>query len=93
VALYPAYLDPYVTKSASARNLSNRRIPSQLVLGSEVGLDITDRLNFSVLSAPNRSDIPPEAGLRFQASDNLGLQGAVDQQGRWQGQLQLFFRF
>jgi translocation and assembly module TamB len=93
VALYPAYLDPYVTKSAAARNLSNRRIPSQLVLGSEVGLDITDRLNFSVLSAPNRSDIPPEAGLRFQASDNLGLQGAVDQLGRWQGQLQLFFRF
>jgi translocation and assembly module TamB len=31
--------------------------------------------------------------LRYQATDKLGVQGALDQQGRWQGQLQLFFRF
>jgi translocation and assembly module TamB len=68
-------------------------VPLQLVLGSEVGLDITDRLNLSVLAAPNRSDIPPEATLRFQASDLLGVQGSVDQEGRWQTQLQMFLRF
>jgi translocation and assembly module TamB len=92
VALYPAYLDPYVTNS-SRSSTSNRRVPSKLVLGSEVGLDITERLNFSVLAAPNRSDIPPEATLRYQATDNLGVQGSFDQQGRWQSQVQLFFRF
>lgn len=92
VALYPTYLDPYVL-SGSKGNSSNQRVPSQLVLGSEVGLDLTDRLNFSVLAAPNRSDIPPEATLRYQANDLLGLQGSLDQEGRWQGQVQLFFRF
>jgi translocation and assembly module TamB len=29
----------------------------------------------------------------FQASDLLGVQGSVDQEGRWQTQLQMFFRF
>jgi len=92
VALYPTYLDPYVL-SANKGNSSNQRVPSQLVLGSEVGVDLTDRLNFSVLAAPNRSDIPPEATLRYQANDLLGIQGSLDQEGRWQGQVQLFFRF
>ena len=87
-SLYPAFLEPYAEDS---RNQG--RVPSQLVLGAEVGVDLTDRFNFSVLTAPNRSDIPPEAVLRYQATDKLGVQGALDQQGRWQGQLQLFFRF
>ena len=64
-----------------------------IIAGAEVGVDLSDRFNFSVLTAPNRSDIPPEAVLRYQATDKLGVQGALDQQGRWQGQLQLFFRF
>ena len=100
VALYPTYLDPTLLRGATnqdgqARGArpSSRRVPLQLVLGSEVGLDITDRLNLSVLAAPNRSDIPPEATLRFQASDLLGVQGSVDQEGRWQTQLQMFLRF
>ena len=87
-SLYPAFLEPYAEDS---RNQG--RVPSQLVLGAEVGVDLSDRFNFSVLTAPNRSDIPPEAVLRYQATDKLGVQGALDQQGRWQGQLQLFFRF
>ena len=90
-SLYPAYLEPYVQDSGKDSNKG--RIPSQLVLGAEVGVDLTDRFNFSVLAAPNRSDIPPEAVLRYQATDKVGVQGALDQQGRWQGQLQLFFRF
>jgi translocation and assembly module TamB len=100
VALYPTYLDPTLLRGATAQDgqvrgvrPSSRRVPLQLVLGSEVGLDITDRLNLSVLAAPNRSDIPPEATLRFQASDLLGVQGSVDQEGRWQTQLQMFLRF
>jgi translocation and assembly module TamB len=68
-------------------------VPSQLVLGTEIGLDISDRFNFAVLAAPNRSDIPPQMTLRYQASDTLGLQGSVDTDGRWQSQLQLFLRF
>jgi translocation and assembly module TamB len=89
-ALYPTYFAP--AQAVASGNRSGR-LPSQLVLGSEIGLDLSERFNFSVLAAPNRSDIPPQVTLRYQASDRLGLQTSVDTQGRWQSQMQLFFRF
>jgi translocation and assembly module TamB len=89
-ALYPTYFAP---AEALARENRSRRLPSQLVLGSEIGLDLSERFNFSVLAAPNRSDIPPQLTLRYQASDRIGVQTSVDTEGRWQSQLQLFFRF
>ena len=89
-ALYPTYFAP--AEALSSENRS-RRLPSQLVLGSEIGLDLSERFNMSVLAAPNRSDIPPQVTLRYQASDRLGIQTSIDTEGRWQSQLQLFFRF
>ena len=89
-ALYPTFFAPAEVLSTENRS---RRLPSQLVLGSEIGLDVTERFNFSVLAAPNRSDIPPQITVRYQASDRLGLQTSVDSEGRWQGQLQLLLRF
>ena len=89
-ALYPTFFTP--AEALAAENRS-KRLPSQLVLGSEIGLDVTERFNVSVLAAPNRSDIPPQATLRYQASERLGVQTSVDTEGRWQGQLQLLFRF
>ena len=89
-ALYPTYFAPEEVVPSENRS---RRLPSQLVLGSEIGLDVTERFNFSVLAAPNRSDIPPQVTLRYQASDRVGVQTSIDTQGRWQSQLQLLFRF
>ena len=89
-AIYPTYVAPAETLASENRS---RRLPSQLVLGSEIGLDLSERFNFSVLAAPNRSDIPPQLTLRYQASDRLGVQTSIDTEGRWQSQLQLFFRF
>jgi len=89
-ALYPTFFAP---AEVLASENPSKRLPSQLVLGSEIGLDITERFNVSVLAAPNRSDIPAQATLRYQASDRLGVQTSVDSEGRWQGQLQLLFRF
>ena len=89
-ALYPTYVVPAVRTDSDD---SSGRVPSELVLGSEIGLDLNDRLNLSVLAAPNRSDIPPQVTLRYQANDRLGIQGSVDGQGRWQTQLQLYLRF
>ena len=63
------------------------------MLGSEIGLDVTERFNVSVLAAPNRSDVPTQINLNVRATDLLNLQGSVDTQGAWQTQLQLFFRF
>ena len=89
-ALYPTYFAPSQVLPSENRS---RRLPSQLVLGSEIGLDVTERFNFSVLAAPNRSDIPPQVTLRYQASDRVGVQTSIDTEGRWQSQLQLLFRF
>ena len=88
-ALYPTYVVPSVSGAAGRSG----GVPSELVLGSEIGLDLNDRVNLSVLAAPNRSDIPPQITVRYQANDRLGVQGAVDGEGRWQTQLQLYLRF
>ena len=89
-ALFPTYVNQGVANSAERRS---GRVPPQLVLGAEIGLDFTERFNASVLAAPNRSDVPPQLNLNFKASELLNLQGAIDAQGAWQTQLQLFFRF
>jgi len=89
-ALYPTYLNPNVANQAV---LQSQRLAPQLVLGSEVGLDVTERFNVSVLATPNRSDVPPQINLNLRATDFINLQGSVDSQGAWQTQMQLFFRF
>jgi translocation and assembly module TamB len=90
LALYPTYVNQSISRE---RELFSRRVPPQLVLGAEVGYDLTDRFNVSVLAAPNRSDVPPQFTFTYRASQNVNLQGSFDSQGAWQGQLQLFFRF
>ena len=89
-ALYPTYVNPVLTKSADLRS---GQVPPQLVLASEIGVDITERFNASVLAAPNRSDVPPQITLTYKASELINLQSTFDTQGAWQGQVQLFFRF
>ena len=89
-ALYPAYVNQAVNSAAERRS---GRVPPQLVLGAEIGLDVTERFNASVLAVPNRTDVPPQLNLTYKASELLNLQGSIDSQGAWQTQLQLFFRF
>lgn len=90
LALYPTYVTPQVD---SAVELRSRRIPPQLVLGAEVGYDLTDRINASLLAAPNRSDIPPQFTLNYKASERINVEASVDSQGSWQSQLRVFLRF
>ena len=89
-ALYPTYVNPLLTSRADLRS---GQVPPQLVLASEIGVDVTNRFNASVLTAPNRSDVPPQITLTYKASELINLQSTFDTQGAWQGQLQLFFRF
>jgi len=89
-ALFPTFANPTVNSVAAQRS---GRLPTQLVLGSEIGLDITERFNASVLAAPNRSDIPPQLNLNYKASELINLQGTIDGQGALGAQLQLFLRF
>jgi translocation and assembly module TamB len=69
------------------------RVPPQLVLATEVGYDLSDRVSATVLAAPNRSDVPPQLTLNVKATETLNLQGSIDTQGVWQTLLQVFFRF
>ncbi|MDM7953268.1 MAG: translocation/assembly module TamB domain-containing protein [Cyanobium sp. CZS 25K] len=90
LALYPTYVNQSINNE---RELSSRRVPPQLVLGAEVGVDITNRFSVSVLAAPNRSDVPPQMTLNYKASDTFNLQTSVDTEGAWQSLLQVFLRF
>ena len=60
---------------------------------AEIGLDINDRINFSVQATPERDDIPPLGLLTIQATPYLELLGSLDSEGDWKSKFQLFFRY
>ncbi len=71
---------------------SNNGFSSQAWI-AEIGLDITDKVNFAVQATPDRDDLPPLGILTLQANPNLELLGSVDSEGEWKSQVQLFFRY
>ena len=71
---------------------SNEDLASQYWV-AEIGLDITDTINFAVQTIPSRDDLPPLGILTFQANPNLELLGSFDTNGDWKSQVQLFFRY
>jgi translocation and assembly module TamB len=90
LALYPTYVNPRVNRDDELRSAN---VPPQLVLGTEVGVDITDRFKASVLAAPNRSDVPPQLNLNYKINETFTVEGSFDAQGAWQSQLRMFLRF
>ncbi|MFO8238891.1 MAG: translocation/assembly module TamB domain-containing protein, partial [Prochlorococcaceae cyanobacterium] len=89
-ALYPTYVSQRVSSRSQQRS---GQVPPVLVLATEVGVDVSEQFNVSVLAAPNRTDVPPQLNLTWRASDLVNVQGSVDTEGAWQTQLQVFFRF
>ena len=89
-ALYPTYVSPEIKDS---QERVPGRVPPQLAVVTELGVDLSDRFNFSLITAPNRDDIPPQGTLSYQINSNLSLNGSFDNQGVWQSQFQVFFRF
>ncbi len=71
---------------------SNQELSSQAWV-AEIGLDITDAINFAFQTVPGRDDISPLGILTFQANPNLELLGSYDSNGDWKSQVQLFFRY
>ncbi|KGG03562.1 hypothetical protein EU99_1148 [Prochlorococcus marinus str. MIT 9321] len=71
---------------------SNEEFSSQAWV-AELGLDITDAINFAFQTVPGRDDISPLGILTFQANPNLELLGSYDSNGDWKSQVQLFFRY
>ena len=99
VSLYPAYVtSPEITdKNVDSQVGDTENLPGKLsstqAWVTEVGIDLNNRFNFSVLATPNRKDIPPKGTLSYQVSPNVGVLGSLDKEGTWQSQLQLFLRF
>jgi len=71
---------------------SNEEFSSQAWV-AELGLDITDSINFAFQTVPGRDDLSPVGILTFQANPNLELLGSYDSNGDWKSQIQLFFRY
>ncbi len=71
---------------------SNEEYSSQAWV-AEIGLDITDSINFAFQTVPGRDDISPLGILTFQANQNLELLGSYNSNGDWKSQVQLFFRY
>lgn len=89
-AIYPTYVSQTVSSRSQQRS---GQVPPVLVLATEVGVDLSEQFNLSVLAAPNRTDVPPQFNLTWRASDLVNVQTSVDTEGAWQTQLQVFFRF
>ena len=71
---------------------SNEEFSSQAWV-AEIGLDITDAVNFAFQTVPGREDLSSLGILTFQANPNLELLGSYDSNGDWKSQVQLFFRY
>jgi len=73
-------------------NSENQGSSSQAWI-AEIGLDITDGLNFAMQTTPDRDDIPPLWILTLQANEYLEILGSYDSNGDWKSQVQLFLRY
>jgi len=74
------------------QSTSNEEFSSQAWV-AELGIDITDSINFAFQTVPGRDDVPPTGIFTFQASPNLEILGSYDSNGDWKSQVQLFFRY
>ena len=97
LSLYPALIEnnDSLNNIFSNENLdieSNEEFSSQAWV-AEIGLDITDAINFAFQTVPGRDEISPLGILTFQANPNLELLGSYDSNGDWKSQVQLFFRY
>ena len=71
----------------------NRQGTPEFVVAGEVGLNLSDRVDVSVLGALNRKDLPPQAKLSFQLTPSLATEITAERDGYAKGVLQLSSRF
>lgn len=75
------------------RNSPNTSNSSALGLGAEVGIDLTDRISFSVLQVLTASDQPTQFNLGYQLTDNIRFSTSVDVKGEAAGLVEYRLRF
>ena len=92
VAIFPTYVNPEVK---SEKERTSGRVSPTLTVVTEFGVALTDRFNLSVLMAPNTTDVdvPPQGTVSYRLTPTTSVSAAMDANGTWQSQLQVFFRF
>ncbi|MCB4429166.1 translocation/assembly module TamB [Synechococcus sp. MU1643] len=90
VAIFPTYVNPDV-KSEEER--TSGQISPTLTVVTEFGVALTDKFDLSVLMAPNTTDVPSQATVSYRLTPTTSMSAAMDANGTWQSQLQVFFRF
>ena len=90
VAIFPTYVNPNV-KSKEER--TSRNVSPTLTVVTEFGVSLTDQFDLSVLMAPNTTDVPPQGTVSYRLTPTTSVSAAMDANGTWQSQLQVFFRF
>ena len=92
VAIFPTYVNPEVK---SEKERTSGRVSPTLTVVTEFGLALTDKLNLSLLMAPNTTDVevPPQGTVSYRLTPTTSVSAAMDANGTWQSQLQVFFRF
>ncbi|WP_392347600.1 translocation/assembly module TamB domain-containing protein [Parasynechococcus sp.] len=90
VAIFPTYVNPEVK---SEKERTSGRVSPTLTVVTEFGVALTDRFNLSVLMAPNTTDVPPQGTVSYQLTPTTSVSAAMNTNGTWQSQLQVFFRF
>ncbi len=102
LSFYPAFVSNKLTNDdddeSNNSNLTtdegdSEDLSPQQAWIAEVGMDLSDKINFSIQTTPNRNDIPPHGTVTYQLHPSVGVLGSFDQDGNWQSQLQLFFRY
>ena len=99
ISLYPTYIsgsdldDDVGESSPTSSDQEDTSLLGQQAWVTEIGIDLSEKINFSVQAAPNRQDIPPKGNITFQMNPNIGLLGSFDKNGNWQSQVQLFFKY
>ncbi len=81
------------SSSSKSTDQEDSNLPAQQAWVTEIGFDLNEKVNFSVQAAPNRQDILPKGNITLRMNPNIGLLGSFDQNGNWQSQIQLFFRY
>ena len=90
VAIFPTYVNPDVK---SEKERTSGQISPTLTVVTEFGVALTDKFDLSVLMAPNTTDVPPQATVSYRLTPTTSVSAAMDANGTWQSQLQVFFRF
>ena len=71
----------------------NQQATPEFVLAGEAGLNLSNRVDISVLGALNRNDLPSQAKLSIQLTPSMATEITAERDGYVKGVLQLSSRF